>query len=38
MILEHRGLNGNSPLGALANLQIGRAYTLSGDPAKARAA
>ena len=37
-ILDHRGLNGNSPLGALAHLQIGRAYALSGDPAKARAA
>ena len=37
-ILDHRGLNGNSPLGALAHLQIGRAYTLSSDPAKARAA
>jgi len=24
-ILDHRGLNGNSPLGALAHLQIGRA-------------
>jgi hypothetical protein len=35
-ILDHRGLNGNSPLGALAHLQIGRAYALSGDPAKAR--
>jgi tetratricopeptide (TPR) repeat protein len=37
-ILDHRGLNGNSPLGALAHLQIGRAYALSSDPAKARAA
>jgi DNA-binding winged helix-turn-helix (wHTH) protein/Flp pilus assembly protein TadD len=37
-ILDHRGLNGNSPLGALAHLQIGRAYIMSGDPAKARAA
>ena len=37
-ILDHRGLNGNSPLGALAHLQIGRAYAMSGDPAKARAA
>jgi tetratricopeptide (TPR) repeat protein len=37
-ILDHRGLNGNSPLGALAHLQIGRAYGLSGDPVKARAA
>ena len=37
-ILYHRGLNANSPLGALAHLQIGRAYAMSGDPAKARAA
>jgi len=37
-ILDHRGLNGNSPLGALAHLQIGRAYALSGNPEKARAA
>jgi eukaryotic-like serine/threonine-protein kinase len=37
-ILDHRGLNGNSPLGALAHLQIGRAYALSGDPGKARTA
>jgi len=37
-ILDHRGLNGNSPLGALAHLEIGRAYSLSGEPAKARAA
>jgi tetratricopeptide (TPR) repeat protein len=37
-ILDHRGLNGNSPLGALAHLQIGRASAMSGDPAKARAA
>ncbi|HXM19698.1 MAG TPA: winged helix-turn-helix domain-containing protein [Terriglobales bacterium] len=37
-ILDHRGLNANSPLGALAHLQIGRAYALSGDPAKARTA
>jgi eukaryotic-like serine/threonine-protein kinase len=37
-ILDHRGLNGNSPLGALAHLQIGRAYAMSGDSAKARTA
>jgi hypothetical protein len=37
-ILDHRGLNGNSSLGALAHLQIGRAYAMSGDPAKARTA
>jgi hypothetical protein len=37
-ILDHRGLSGNSPLGALAHLQIGRAYAMSGDPAKSRTA
>jgi hypothetical protein len=37
-ILDHRGLNANSPPGALAHLQIGRAYAMSGDPAKTRAA
>jgi len=37
-ILDHRGLNANSPLGALAHLQIGRAYAMSGNPAKARTA
>ena len=37
-ILDHHGLNGNSPLGALAHLQIGRAYAMSSDPAKARVA
>ena len=37
-ILDHRGLNGNSPVGALAHLQIGRAYAMSSDPAKARVA
>jgi eukaryotic-like serine/threonine-protein kinase len=37
-ILDHRGLNGNSSLGALAHLQIGRAYAMSGQPAKARTA
>jgi eukaryotic-like serine/threonine-protein kinase len=37
-ILEHRGLNGNSPLGALAHLQIGRAYAMSGNPGKAHTA
>jgi Flp pilus assembly protein TadD len=37
-ILDHRGLNGNSPLGALAHLQIGRAYAMSGDQSKARTA
>jgi eukaryotic-like serine/threonine-protein kinase len=37
-ILDHRGLNGNSPLGALAHLQIGRAFAMASDPAKARVA
>jgi len=36
--LDHRGIVGNCPLGALAHLQIGRAYALQGDTAKARAA
>jgi eukaryotic-like serine/threonine-protein kinase len=37
-ILDHRGIVGNQPTGALAHLHLGRAYTLQGDPAKARAA
>lgn len=37
-IIDHRGLVGNYPLGALAHLQLGRAYALTGDTAKARAA
>jgi hypothetical protein len=37
-IIEHRGLVGNCPLGALAHLGLGRAYALAGDTAKARAA
>ena len=37
-ILDHRGVVINSPTGALARLQIGRAYALQGDSAKARAA
>ena len=35
---DHRGLVGNLPSGALAHLQLGRAYTLSGDKKKATAA
>jgi tetratricopeptide (TPR) repeat protein len=35
-IIDHRGLVGNYPLGALARLQLGRAYALAGDNAKAR--
>jgi eukaryotic-like serine/threonine-protein kinase len=37
-ILDHRGIVQNEPIGALAHLQLGRAYALSGDTAKARAA
>jgi len=37
-ILDHRGAVLNGPIGALARLQIGRAYVLQGDSAKARAA
>jgi eukaryotic-like serine/threonine-protein kinase len=37
-ILDHRGQVNNEPIGALAHLQIGRAYALQGDTAKARAA
>jgi serine/threonine protein kinase len=37
-ILDHRGVVLNEPIGALAHLQLGRAYALQGDTAKARAA
>jgi len=37
-ILDHRGIVLNEPIGALAHLQLGRAYTLQGDNAKAKAA
>ena len=37
-ILDHRGIVQNDPMGALAHLQIARAYMLQGDTAKARAA
>jgi eukaryotic-like serine/threonine-protein kinase len=36
--IDHRGLVGNFPWGALARLKLGRAYALSGDNNKARAA
>jgi DNA-binding winged helix-turn-helix (wHTH) protein/tetratricopeptide (TPR) repeat protein len=36
-ILVHRGLVLNEPIGALARLQLGRAYVLSGDMLKGRA-
>jgi serine/threonine protein kinase/Flp pilus assembly protein TadD len=37
-ILDHRGLVGLDPIGALAHLHLGRAYTRSGDKAKAKSA
>jgi eukaryotic-like serine/threonine-protein kinase len=37
-ILDHRGIVQNSPVGALAHLQLGRAYSMQGDTAKAKAA
>jgi hypothetical protein len=36
--LDHRGIVVNFPLGALAHLQLGRAYAMSGDAAKSKAA
>jgi Flp pilus assembly protein TadD len=37
-ILNHRGIVGNFFTGALAHLGLGRAYAMSGDAAKSRAA
>ena len=37
-ILDHRGIVVSDPIGALAHLQLGRAYALSGDDAKANIA
>jgi tetratricopeptide (TPR) repeat protein len=37
-ILDHRGIVVNGPIGALAHLQIGRAFAMQGDTAKAKAA
>jgi eukaryotic-like serine/threonine-protein kinase len=36
-ILDHRGIVLNEPIGALARLQIGGAYAMAGDTAKAAA-
>ncbi len=36
-ILDHRGIVLNEPIGALAHLQLGRAYAMQGDAAKRRA-
>jgi tetratricopeptide (TPR) repeat protein len=37
-ILNHRGIVLNEPIGALAHLQLGRAYAMQGDTARSRAA
>jgi len=37
-ILDHRGIMVGDPIGVLAHLNLGRAYALQGDTAKARAA
>src|SRR6266436_4071102 len=37
-ILGHRGIALNEPIGALAHLQLGRAYAMQGDTANSRAA
>jgi eukaryotic-like serine/threonine-protein kinase len=37
-ILDHRGIVIYDPIGALAHLQIGRAYSMAGDTANAKAA
>jgi hypothetical protein len=37
-MLDHRGIVLNAPFGALAYLQIGRAYAMSGEGAKANKA
>jgi TolA-binding protein len=36
-IIEHRGLVAGDPIGGLALLQLGKAYTIAGQKAKARA-
>jgi tetratricopeptide (TPR) repeat protein len=37
-ILDHPGVMGNQPIGALAHLGLARAYAIQGDTAKAKAA
>lgn len=37
-IIAHRGIVVNEPIGALAHLQLGRAYAIAGDKNKAKAA
>ena len=35
-VLDHRGIVFADPIGALAHLQLGRAYVVSGDMEKAK--
>ncbi len=35
-IIDHRGIVAADPIGSLAHLQLGRAYTMQGDMAKAK--
>ena len=37
-IVDHRGIVISDPVGAMAHLQLGRAYLMAGDKAKAKAA
>lgn len=37
-LLDHRGIVGSDPMGAMARLQMARAYAMAGDTAKAKAA
>ena len=37
-ILDHRGIVVSDSVGALAHVQLGRAYALSGDKTKAKSA
>jgi serine/threonine protein kinase/Tfp pilus assembly protein PilF len=37
-ILDHRGIVGVDPIGALTHLELGKVFALSGDKAKAKAA
>jgi eukaryotic-like serine/threonine-protein kinase len=37
-ILDHPGIVANAPIGSLVHLQIGRAYAMQGDTAKAKSA
>jgi DNA-binding winged helix-turn-helix (wHTH) protein/tetratricopeptide (TPR) repeat protein len=37
-IIDHKGLLASDPVGALAHLQLGRAYAIAGDRTKARMA